>query len=290
VAKESYEVIVVDNHSVDNTKSVVDTLSHKFSNILYVQEPTVGLSHARNSGWKNAKGDYVIYLDDDGKASEHWLSAAIDIITHVGPGVFGGPYFATYNSPKPDWFRDSYESFTAGGQERVLDEGFLSGGNIAFRRSILASMGGFDSNFGMRGNQRGYAEETALIRRIRKTEPSTVIYYDPKFYIYHLVAPQKMCMRYNIKARFDRGRYAYLIGAGHFAKCSTAQLALKLITKIASFVSICVYSTKRDRRLYPYWRNYIYECGLHQIVESGILYEQLKSSLWRHESYPGEAE
>jgi glycosyltransferase involved in cell wall biosynthesis len=281
VAKDSYEVIIVDNRSVDETRLVVDLLSHKFANIHYLYEPIVGLSHARNCGWRNAKGDYVFYLDDDGRASDHWLPVGMDIIQNISPAVFGGPYFAYYNSPKPDWFRDSYESFTSGNQGRALDDGFLSGGNIAFRRSVLEQLGGFDSNLGMRGNQRGYAEETALIRLIRQTEPSAVIYYDPRFYIYHLVAPQKMRMSYNIRARFDRGRYAYLIGLERFGKSSTAKLAIEFVRSIMSFIGICASSIKRDRDMYPFRQNYIYECGLRRIVESGILYEQLKASLFR---------
>jgi glycosyltransferase involved in cell wall biosynthesis len=281
--KDSYEILVVDNNSTDQTRSVVEKFSHEFPNVRYICEPIQGLSQARNCGWQNAKGDYVVYLDDDGWASEHWLPTAFDIIKNVGPAVFGGPYFASYNSPKPDWFRDSYESFTSGSHALILETGYLSGGNIAFKRSILKCLGGFDSNLGMRGKARGYTEETSLIRRLRTIKPSALIYYDPRFYIQHLVAPKKMKMLNLVQIKFIRGRYHYLgaMDEEYFGKYATVRLALKVLAKIALFVAICVSSNRRDKKLYPFARNYIYEVGLRRVAQAGTAYEQFKASLRR---------
>lgn len=71
------EIIVVDNNSPDNTRQVVDEFIEKYPNIRYCFEPIQGLSHARNRGWREARGEYVGYLDDDAKAPPEWLHSAI---------------------------------------------------------------------------------------------------------------------------------------------------------------------------------------------------------------------
>ena len=51
-----YEVIVVDNNSTDQTKRQVRNFSSLQANIRYVLEKQVGLSHARNRGWRESQG------------------------------------------------------------------------------------------------------------------------------------------------------------------------------------------------------------------------------------------
>ena len=67
MAQELYEIIVVDNASTDGTKQVVSEYSGA-SNLRCLYEPVIGLSRARNTGWGNARGEYVAYLDDDAVA------------------------------------------------------------------------------------------------------------------------------------------------------------------------------------------------------------------------------
>ena len=148
----------MDNNSTDSTRSVAESFIHRYPNIRYCFEPKQGLSHARNRGWQEAQGKYVAYSDDDCKVPEQWLEVAQDVIENVSPAVFGGSYFAIYNTPKPRWFKDSYGSNDFGNEARTLDENeYLTGGNIFFRRSLLDYVGGFDPNFGMSGPKIAYA-------------------------------------------------------------------------------------------------------------------------------------
>jgi glycosyltransferase involved in cell wall biosynthesis len=274
-----YEIIIVDNNSTDDTKAVVQDFCDRHSNIRYLQEPRQGLSHARNCGWKNARGSYVLYLDDDGKASEKWLIVAKDIVLNIAPAVFGGPYYAYYNSRKPKWFKDSYESYSCGDRPRFLDEGFVFGGNIAFRRSILADLGGFDSTLGMSGKKLAYAEETALLIRIRKSMPKENIYYDPSFYIYHLVSPWKMTLTGALRHFFASGRYSFRVFNDHEIIPTAFQLFGQIFAKLAMFFKHCVCAVlRRDRIKYTYFENYVYERAFPYVHELGILFERIKSA------------
>ena len=66
---ELYEIIVVDNCSTDRTKQVVTEKFAHISNLRYLYELILGISQARNTGWQNARGEYIAYLDDNAIAS-----------------------------------------------------------------------------------------------------------------------------------------------------------------------------------------------------------------------------
>ena len=75
-----YEIIVVDNDSTDRTRLVVEDFCRNYDNVRYCMELQHGLSYARNRGWREAKGEYICYVDDDCKIPTHYLSTAKEII------------------------------------------------------------------------------------------------------------------------------------------------------------------------------------------------------------------
>lgn len=271
-----YEVIVIDNNSNDSTPDVVDEFCHRFTNVRYCFEPKQGLSHARNRGYREAKGEFVAYTDDDCRIPEKWLAVAKEIIERLSPGVFGGPYFPYYGVPKPYWFKDSYGSNYQGDKARILNEGeYLSGGNVFFHRTLLETLGGFDAGLGMSGQEIGYGEETAMLRQIRTTMPEQAVYYDPGLCVHHLVHPRKMNMRWIVRQRFVDGRYSYRVflsddhpAVGRLQLARRASLTLMELT--ADFARGVLL---RDSKRYPYIQNYLYEHALRHLRTLGILYE-----------------
>lgn len=63
INKNLFEVIVVDDHSSDNSINIIETFGDKI--IVIKHEKNLGLPSARNSGIKAALGRYVIHLDSD---------------------------------------------------------------------------------------------------------------------------------------------------------------------------------------------------------------------------------
>lgn len=61
----SYEVVVVNNNSTDDTKALLDRLSDKYPNLRYVSEMKKGPAAARNRGIIESRGDLLIFIDDD---------------------------------------------------------------------------------------------------------------------------------------------------------------------------------------------------------------------------------
>lgn len=279
IDKSLYEVIVVDNNSKDNTKTVTKDFSFRFPNIKYYFEIRQGLSHARNRGWQEANGLYVSYIDDDCKVSSGWLRIAIEIIHQIEPTVFGGPYYAFYNSPKPSWWKDWYEAFDLSPEPRPLRQlEYLRGGNIFFRRKVLEDMGGFDNVLGMSDKKLGYCEETELQRRIRKSLPNDVIYYDPRLQVFHLVRPEKMTLRWILNSSFACGRHSYNVFQNKNSKIARTikrNLLIKaFVTLLFFFTDIFVGILGRDREQYPYLQNYLYENTVKHVGVLGEIYEQ----------------
>ena len=118
--KHFFEVLIINNNSTDNTQEIAEFISKKEPNFRVILETSQGLSHARNRGWNEAQGLYVGYLDDDCKVPPEWLQTAQSCITTQTPDIFGGPYYACYNSQKPKWFKDEYGSHVSGSEPREL--------------------------------------------------------------------------------------------------------------------------------------------------------------------------
>ena len=279
INKFHYEVLVVDNNSKDNTRSVTEDFCRRYPNIRYCFEIQQGLSHARNCGWREANGAYVAYIDDECKVPAKWLAVACQIIKKLAPAVFGGPYYGYHNSSTPRWWKKSYESFEHSKTSRALsDEEYLRGANIFIQRNLLAMIGGFNVELGMSGKKLAYGEEAHLQRRIRAIMHDDIIYYDPELYIYHLIRPEKMTWRYILKSRFAGGRHIYTVFCDNTIKIPLLpQLQLlvqTIITLFMFFGDILIGILKRDRKQYPYLQNYLYEKTFGYVQKLGFIYER----------------
>jgi glucosyl-dolichyl phosphate glucuronosyltransferase len=267
---EKYEILVIDNCSTDNTRSVIEQLIAHNNQIRYIFEENQGLSYARNRGWREARGQYVAYLDDDAKVPPEWLRVAEEICLNIKPAVFGGPYYAFYNNSKPKWFKDDYGSSVHGYVARSLrNDEYVSGGNMFIRRDLLLQLDGFRSNLGMKGKKKGYGEETNFFIRLRSTIKDSVVFYDPKVFIYHLVRPEKFRLNHIISSSFvGGGQYYTVLEKEYFPHIlPTVLIILGLLLHI--FKSLTWDILLRDQQEYPFPQNYIYECTSMLFFELG---------------------
>ena len=61
----SYEIIIVNDGSPDNSQEIIDKYATRYSNIVALTKENGGLSDARNYGLERAKGKYVAFVDSD---------------------------------------------------------------------------------------------------------------------------------------------------------------------------------------------------------------------------------
>ena len=70
---DTYEIIIVDNDSTDSTGEIVRSIAETRPDIVAIKEDQIGLSYARNTGVRAAKGEFVAFIDDDAKPDSNWL-------------------------------------------------------------------------------------------------------------------------------------------------------------------------------------------------------------------------
>ena len=200
------EVLIVDNNSTDDTRNAAEEYTSRLPNFRYVLEQAQGLSHGRNRGYREARGELVAYIDDDARAHDDWIESIIQFFeTHTQVTGVGGPYNAFSTVPIPDWFPREYGRRSLGNDTRAIrDDEWISGTNMIFRKQALEEIGGFDTGLGMAGNKISYGEETNLVRRMRAK--GMQINYCPTIVVDHVIMPYKLSLRWLLKSNYSSGK------------------------------------------------------------------------------------
>ncbi|HEV7719093.1 MAG TPA: glycosyltransferase [Arsenicitalea sp.] len=99
IARDQWELIAVDNNSSDDTFAILQGYAEKLP-IIALQHAVPGKSGALNKALEVARGDLVVFTDDDIEADPKWLSAML-ACAQAQPdyGIFGGRIV-------PDWESD----------------------------------------------------------------------------------------------------------------------------------------------------------------------------------------
>jgi len=130
--------------------------------VRYRHEPRPGVARARNAGVAASRGDFIAFLDDDEEADQHWLAG---LAVGFGRGsaigcVTGMVLPARLDTPAQEWFEElgghckgrgfRPAIFSQDGPQSPLFPMpcFGAGANMAFCRSVLTDIGGFDVALG----------------------------------------------------------------------------------------------------------------------------------------------
>ena len=74
VNHERYEIIAVNDGSPDNCEKILNIYQKKYKNIIVISQKNQGLSVARNTGLREAKGEYIWFIDSDDSIVENCLN------------------------------------------------------------------------------------------------------------------------------------------------------------------------------------------------------------------------
>lgn len=211
LSRETFEIIVVDNCSTDSTRTVVESFA-AIGNIRYLYEPVLGLSHARNTGWKNAETPYVAYLDDDAMASPVWLRRILQTFESMRPrpGCVGGRVKPIWEAPRPAWLGDEIVSCLtvidwsdAPHVIENLNSQWLAGANIAFPKDLLYQLNGFTPYLDRSGSNLLSSGDVYLEKQIQKS--GHTCFYQPDVEISHHIPASRLDQHWFIRRYYYQG-------------------------------------------------------------------------------------
>ncbi|CRI67508.1 Glycosyl transferase family 2 [Thiocapsa sp. KS1] len=206
---EQFEILAVDNRSNDATADLVRDLAEKQPNLRYLFEPELGLSHARNLGWRTARAPFVAYLDDDAVAAPDWLEKILVAFDQVlpTPGCVCGRVAPIWGMDRPAWLNDTlgryYSILERSDPPGWITDNAFCGANMVFPRALLERLGGFDTELGRRGASLLSNEELLMSKRLRAS--GLAIYYDPSIRVRHHIPAARLTRGWIIRRVYWQG-------------------------------------------------------------------------------------
>ncbi len=151
LARNLYEVIIIVDGSTDGTAAALRELSPPFS-LRIVEQPNAGLSKARNTGIARARGEQVMFLDDDFICYPDVFRLHLEahkgkesVVVHGAIYLASGSPSSILTNANESWYREYNRRLAAEGGAIWPDGVFLIS-NSSTPRSILLSCGGLDED------------------------------------------------------------------------------------------------------------------------------------------------
>jgi glycosyltransferase involved in cell wall biosynthesis len=200
--RSDYEVIVVDDASDHDTAVVVDEFRGDLNLCVLHQEENRGPAAARNRGARQARGDYLFFLDDDCIPCRNWLTA-------LGHCLDERPHAAVGGTSR----NGLAESLCSEAQQMLLDflfdhfnsdpenARFCATNNLAIPRADFLAMGGFDTAF-----RQAAGEDREFCSRWIRSGARLAFVPDAPVYHQHVMGPVEFV---KLHFRYGRGAFRY---------------------------------------------------------------------------------
>lgn len=160
------ELLVVDNGSNDGTADLVRSTSLPNVEIRLVTEPVPGLSKARNTGLAEAKGNIILFTDDDVRLPSDWIGSMIRPILEGSADAVAGKVVLD-RSLHRNWMQPMHRIALASTEFlNETDPGAMFGASMGFHRRVLDRVPGFDPELG--AGALGAGEETLFAWMLRE--------------------------------------------------------------------------------------------------------------------------
>lgn len=216
--KNCFEALIVDNGSTDHTAEVVSRFTNELPNLRYIHAQEPGLHVGRHRGMHEAKGDILVFADDDIEATPAWLESYHLLFSDSQVAMAGGNNFPLFIEPPPDWLKRLWEKPMLGGgrsipalsilhltgNARAFSPNQVWGCNFAIRKSVLMDAGGFHPD--------GMPKELIRFRADGETHVSRFVIesglkcmFHPGASVYHKVTPERMSLNYFRQRGYNQG-------------------------------------------------------------------------------------
>lgn len=246
--KVDFEVLVINNGSSDTTQDVIKDYQSKMPNLTGIFAPEPGLHTGRHAGMIAAKGELLVFADDDIEALPSWLSSIEDAFKNPDVAMVGGNNYPMFLESPPSWLLSLWNRPTFRGYKSIsslsvieftryiteISPYLIWGCNFAIRKDVLLKAGGFHPD--------GMPKELIRFRGDGETHVSHYVaesgmkcVFHPGASIHHKVTPERMTHAYFHQRGFNQGvsdSYTQLRQQDRFSirapRCNLLKRALNL--------------------------------------------------------------
>jgi glycosyltransferase involved in cell wall biosynthesis len=258
------ECLIIDNNSSDDTAAVAERFAAAAPlPTRRIFEPRQGSSYARNRAVDEARGDLILFIDDDAIAEPRWAIELIAALEQRALDAVCGMVIARWSAPPPPWFGPSLqiklavhnvpELLAAPPQQRDSIHNYFSA-NVGFRRETFTRFGRFREELGVVGRNPMSGEDTELFERIMRNGGAMGFAANAR--VCHLIPPERMTRAY-----LRRKSFAFGLGSAIAAGRSHNQI--DKLARNALRMALATLRGDRERAIYHelecvnflgYWR------------------------------------
>lgn len=215
----SWEIILVDNNSTDNTKQVVEEYQKNWSSaypLKYCFEPQQGLCFARQRAIEDGKGKFIGFIDDDNLPNPNWVAEAYAFgVSHEKVGAYGSIIHPEYEVNPPENFQRiaALLGVTNRGSDAIIYEPkkkvLPPGAGLVVRRQAWLDNVPKQLVLGPKGDRQIVQRSEDLEALLYIQSAGWQIWYNPKMCIYHRIPRQRLEKEYLIKICRETGLSRY---------------------------------------------------------------------------------
>ena len=211
-----YEIIIVDNApaSCDELRDLA--CNDKLPVIRYVHEPRNGATTARHAGVLVAKGEILVFIDDDVICPVDWLRSLLQPFDDNKIALVAGRVVLHYEQNPPDWiarFTSALSGLDYGSIARALKPHVTAYScNMAIRSSVFYHVGGLNPCYYSDPAMVTYGGdgECGLTRKVY--DAGFIVWYAPDAWLHHRVPASRMTVDYHAyRAKLSAVEHIYCL-------------------------------------------------------------------------------
>ncbi len=215
--RDHFEVLVIDNNSTDHTRAVVAEFASGHPAPRYLRETQQGLDYARNRAIAEARGEIIVFGDDDILMQPDWLAQiAVPLLAdapHRRIGAVGGEVIPVFPDGLPDWVREWHAPLAFRPDLGPLEPRHSPmGANLAFPAWVFQQLGGFHTALDRAAGNYFSGGDSEMIRRIRAA--GFDVWFAPAAAVQHQMPASRTTFRYARRHAFDSARSRVIDRAG----------------------------------------------------------------------------
>jgi glycosyltransferase involved in cell wall biosynthesis len=232
-APETYEIVVVDNNSTDDTAKIIRALASADSRsgcVRYILETRQGVAHARQAGIDSARAPLIAFFDDDVRVSPNWVDTILRTFAERPDlDCIGGKVLPVWSVPPPAWLTPTHwaplalQDFGDGPMlVSASNQRGLISANLACRKTLLDRIGGFSPMFQRVKDVIGSLEDDEWNRRLWKSGGAAL--YVPDLVAWADVPSDRLTRAYHRRWHRGHGHFYAMLRAEEIERSNVGSL------------------------------------------------------------------